>query len=94
VIAEGRESGTVGLYNGDGSVRESVVESLAMGGAVIFEAPRKDQQAWFIRSVGTNVSLGNVAIDDVLSLEALRLGLRADTAALTVPGLADTAPAP
>jgi len=97
VIAEGRESGTVGLYNSDGSVRESVVESLAVGGlagSVIFEAPRKDQQAWFIRSAGTNVSLGNVAIDDVLSLEALRLGLRADTAALTVPSLADTAPAP
>jgi phosphosulfolactate synthase len=92
VIAEGRESGTVGIYSGDGSVRVSLVEAL-LEYPVIFEAPRKDQQAWFIRTIGSNASLGNVAIDDVLSLEALRLGLRADTAILTVPGLADTASA-
>jgi len=93
VIAEGRESGTVGIYSGDGSVRESLVQALVEF-PVIFEAPRKDQQAWFIRALGSNVSLGNVAIDDVLSVEALRLGLRADTATLTVPGLAKTASAP
>jgi len=92
VIAEGRESGTVGIYSDDGSVRESLVDAL-LEFPVIFEAPRKDQQAWFIRAMGCNVSLGNVAIDDVLSLEALRLGLRADTATLTVPGLSDTASA-
>jgi len=84
-IAEGRESGTVGLYDPDGSVRESMVQALAEASPerpVIFEAPRKEQQAWFIRSLGSNVSLGNVPIEDILSLEAMRLGLRADTAGL------------
>jgi phosphosulfolactate synthase len=81
VVAEGRENGTVGLYRRDGVVRERVVEAIlsAVGDAVIFEAPRKDQQAWFIRHLGSNVNLGNVAPAEVLGLEALRLGLRVDT---------------
>lgn len=82
VIAEGRESGTVGLYAADGSVREDVVEALAGAvGAdrVVFEAPRKSQQAWFVRRFGADVNLGNVALDEVIGVEALRLGLRADT---------------
>jgi phosphosulfolactate synthase len=81
VIAEGRESGTVGLYRPDGGVREQVVEAIlsSVGDAVIFEAPRKDQQAWFIGHLGCNVSLGNVVPSEVLGVEALRLGLRADT---------------
>lgn len=94
-IAEGRESGTVGLYDRDGSVRASIVQALAEAAPerpVIFEAPRKDQQAWFIRSLGTNVSLGNVPIEDILSLEAMRLGLRADTAGLAERDRAPTAP--
>jgi len=81
-LAEGRESGTVGLYSPEGRVREDVVAAViaAVGlRPVIFEAPRKDQQAWFIRRLGPDVSLGNVAPDDILGLEALRLGLRADT---------------
>jgi len=53
---------------------------------VIFEAPQKDQQAWFIRRFGADVNLANIALDKVLALEALRLGLRADTARL--PGAA------
>jgi phosphosulfolactate synthase len=84
VLAEGRESGTVGLYESDGSVRAPVVDAVvdAVGlGSVVFEAPRKDQQAWFIRTFGTDVNLGNVAPDEAAGLEALRLGLRADTAA-------------
>jgi phosphosulfolactate synthase len=85
VIAEGRESGTVGLYHADGSVREELVELLAGRlplDRVIFEAPRKAQQAWFVRHLGPDVNLGNVPVDEVLALETLRLGLRADTAAI------------
>jgi len=82
-IAEGRESGTVGLFDADGRVREQLVELIAARlplERVIFEAPRKSQQAWFVRQFGPQVSLGNVALDDILPLETLRLGLRADTA--------------
>ena len=83
VIAEGRESGTVGLYHDDGSVRTELVEAIAARlplDRVIFEAPRKAQQVAFIRRFGAGVNLGNVAPDEVLPLETLRLGLRADTA--------------
>jgi phosphosulfolactate synthase len=86
VIAEGRESGTVGIYRSDGSVREDVVvAALAGGGAdrVLFEAPRKDQQAWLVRRLGPDVNLANIAAGEVLALETLRLGLRADTCDLT-----------
>ena len=86
VLAEGRESGTVGLYHPDGRVREDVAEAIVeqVGSArVIFETPRKDQQAWFITRFGGEVDLGNVPPNDVFGLEALRLGLRADTIALS-----------
>jgi phosphosulfolactate synthase len=89
VIAEGRESGTVGIYGPDGTVRDSVVDALVAAVGVeriVFEAPRKDQQAWFIRNLGPDVNLANVAPRDALGLEALRLGLRADTAAPTGHG--------
>ena len=82
VLAEGRESGTIGLYTPEGAVREDVVTAVtaAVGRhRIIFEAPRKDQQAWFIRQFGPDVNLGNVLPADVMGLEALRLGLRADT---------------
>jgi phosphosulfolactate synthase len=82
VITEGRESGTVGLYRADGSVREDIVAASLGGGSldtVLFEAPRKDQQAWFIREFGPEVNLANIAPDDGLALETLRRGLRADT---------------
>lgn len=85
VVLEGRESGTVGLYHQDGRVREDLAERVtaAVGlQRVVFEAPRKDQQAWFIRRFGPGCNLGNVAPNDVLGLETLRLGLRADTLAL------------
>jgi len=83
VIAEGRESGTVGLFRRDGSVREELVEAIANHvplDRVIFEAPLKAQQAWFIRCLVPGVNLGNVPPEEMLPLETLRLGLRADTA--------------
>jgi phosphosulfolactate synthase len=82
LVAEGRESGTVGLFEPDGEVRVELVEAIAAAvpvERVIFEAPRKSQQAVLISLVGPNVSLGNIAPDEVLSLETLRRGLRADT---------------
>lgn len=82
VLTEGRESGTVGLYTPEGEVREDVVEAVtAVVGPtrLIFEAPRRSQQAWLIRRFGPDVNLGNVRLDEALGVEALRLGLRADT---------------
>jgi phosphosulfolactate synthase len=82
VLTEGRESGTVGLFHEDGSVRSVLVEALVESVGLprlVFEAPRRDQQAWFINRFGPEVNLANVALDEALGLEALRLGLRADT---------------
>jgi phosphosulfolactate synthase len=82
VVTEGRESGTVGLYRSDGTVREDILAA-AVGAAgverLLFEAPRKDQQAWLIRAFGAEVNLANIAPDEALALETLRRGLRADT---------------
>jgi phosphosulfolactate synthase len=86
VITEGRESGTVGIYRGDGSIREEIVTAAVRGGGVdkiLFEAPRKDQQAWLIRTFGHDVNLANIPVEEVVALETLRLGLRADTCDLT-----------
>ncbi|MEN3041467.1 MAG: phosphosulfolactate synthase [Bacteroidia bacterium] len=82
VIAEARESGTVGMYRASGELREGLVEEIVHAIPVerlIFEAPQRSQQAWFIRRFGTNVNLGNVAPDEILSVETMRLGLRGDT---------------
>jgi phosphosulfolactate synthase len=82
VITEGRESGTVGLYEPDGSVRASVADAVvSVGGAerVLFEAPHRAQQAWLVRRYGANVNIGNVRPGEALSVEALRMGLRSDT---------------
>ena len=86
VIAEGRESGTVGLYRPDGSPRAELIAAITERlpfGRVIFEAPVKAQQTWLIRRFGADVGLGNVDPEEILALETLRLGLRADTADLT-----------
>jgi phosphosulfolactate synthase len=83
VIAEARESGTAGIYRADGEVRMGLIDEIAHAVPVqrlLFEAPRKEQQVWFLRRFGTDVNLGNIAPRDVLSLETLRLGLRGDTA--------------
>jgi len=82
VIAEARESGTAGIYRADGEVRSGLIDEIAHAvdfHRLVFEAPRKEQQVWFLRFFGPEVNLGNIAPDDVLSLETLRLGLRSDT---------------
>jgi phosphosulfolactate synthase len=82
VIAEARESGTAGIFRPDGEVRMGLIDEIAHAiepGRVLFEAPQKDQQVWFVRRFGPNVNLGNIAPSDVLSLETIRLGLRSDT---------------
>jgi phosphosulfolactate synthase len=87
VVAEGRESGTVGLYDADHVVRDDLVKAILTWipqDRVIFEAPVKSQQAWFIRQLGPDVNVGNVAPASVLPLETLRLGLRADTISVDV----------
>jgi phosphosulfolactate synthase len=82
VIAEARESGTVGIYRHDGEVRMGLIDEIVHAvpaERMLFEAPRKDQQVWFVRRFGADVNLGNIAPDEVLSLETIRLGLRSDT---------------
>ena len=83
VIAEARESGTAGIYRADGEVRMGLIDEIVHAvpaERLLFEAPQKEQQVWFLRRFGGEVNLGNIAPRDVLSLETLRLGLRADTA--------------
>ncbi len=90
VLAEGRASGTVGIYRPDGTVREDVVTALASVASpdcVVFEAPREAQQAWFVRRFGPDVNLANVHPAEALGLETLRLSLRADTFGTPTPGL-------
>jgi phosphosulfolactate synthase len=82
VIAEARESGTAGIFRPDGEVRMGLIDEIVHAidpGSLIFEAPRKEQQVWFLKRFGLEVNLGNIAPADVLSLETLRLGLRSDT---------------
>jgi phosphosulfolactate synthase len=82
VITESRETGSAGIYRADGEVRMGLIDEIAHRVDVdemLFEAPRKEQQVWFIKRFGREVNLGNIAPGDVLSLETLRLGLRADT---------------
>ena len=82
VIAEARESGTIGIYNSDGSANRGLIDHIMEQISVenvIWEAPNKAQQTMFIQMVGTNVNLGNIAPHEVVSLEALRLGMRGDT---------------
>jgi phosphosulfolactate synthase len=82
VVAEARESGTAGIFRPDGEVRMGLIDEIAHAvdpDRMVFEAPRKVQQVWFLRRFGREVNLGNIAPEDVLSLETLRLGLRSDT---------------
>jgi phosphosulfolactate synthase len=82
VIAEARESGTAGIYRHDGEVRSGLIDEICHAidpTRLLFEAPQKDQQVYFLRRLGPDANLGNIAPDDVLSLETLRLGLRSDT---------------
>jgi len=82
VIAEARESGTTGIYNEDGSINNEIISAISEHVKlenVIWEAPLKSQQAWFIKHFGANVNLGNIAPNEIIPLESLRLGLRGDT---------------
>lgn len=82
VITEARESGTAGIFRGDGEVRMGLIDEIVHAidpNRLLFEAPQKAQQVWFIRKFGPNVNLGNIPPDEVIPLETLRLGLRADT---------------
>jgi len=82
VICEARESGTVGVFRPNGEVRSGLIEEITdqiSKDNLIFEAPQKDQQIWFIKKFGSNVNLGNIKPDEVISVETLRLGLRGDT---------------
>src|SRR5688572_13024205 len=82
VIAEARESGTVGIYRSSGHAHTALVNKITNSVKrenIIWEAPQKSQQVWWIKLLGANVNLGNIAPNEVISLETLRLGLRGDT---------------
>jgi phosphosulfolactate synthase len=82
VITEARESGTAGIFDSDGGMRTELIGRIAdaVGPAnIVFEAPAKSAQAWFIKQFGPSVNLGNIPPEEVIPLETLRLGLRADT---------------
>jgi phosphosulfolactate synthase len=82
VIAEAREAGNVGIYRGSGEVREGLVQEILTqipGERIIWEAPQKAQQLYFIELLGCNANLGNIAPTEVIPLEAMRIGLRGDT---------------
>ncbi|MBL0271421.1 MAG: phosphosulfolactate synthase [Chitinophagaceae bacterium] len=82
VIAEAREAGNVGIYRGSGEVREGLVQEILTqipAEKIIWEAPQKAQQLYFIELIGCNVNLGNIAPSEVIPLEAMRIGLRGDT---------------
>jgi len=82
VIAEAREAGNVGIYRGSGEVREGLVQEILTqipAEKILWEAPQKGQQLYFIELIGANVNLGNIAPTEVIPLETMRLGLRGDT---------------
>ena len=82
VIAEARESGNIGIYHEDGSANSSLIENIrehVSDDKIIWEAPLKNQQVWFIKLLGANVNLGNISNNEIIALESLRNGLRGDT---------------
>jgi phosphosulfolactate synthase len=82
VITEGREGGTAGIYRRDGEMRTGLIDEIVHEidvGYIVFEAPTKSSQAWFVCNFGPEVNLGNIPPEEVIPLETLRLGLRADT---------------
>jgi phosphosulfolactate synthase len=82
VITEGREGGTAGIFRSDGDMRTGLIDEIAHEisvDEVLFEAPTKSSQAWFVKHFGPNVNLGNIPPEEVIAVETLRLGLRADT---------------
>jgi phosphosulfolactate synthase len=83
VITEARESGRSGICSGDGNIKCDLIQTISNSGIssnnLIFEAPNKSLQIYFIKQFGANVNLANISFDDVIGLETLRLGLRSDT---------------
>ena len=82
VIAEARESGNVGIYRANGTAHTLLINKILAKvpkDSILWEAPIKAQQVWFLKLLGSNVNLGNISYDDVIPLETLRLGLRGDT---------------
>lgn len=82
VIAEARESGNVGIYRPNGNAHTLLINKILAKvnkDDILWEAPQKSQQVWFLKLLGANVNLGNISYDDVIPLETLRLGLRGDT---------------
>ena len=82
VIAEAREAGNVGIYRGSGEVREGLVQEILTkipAEKILWEAPQKVQQLYFLQLIGCNVNLGNIAPSEIIALEAMRIGLRGDT---------------
>jgi phosphosulfolactate synthase len=82
VITEAREGGTAGIFDSSGGMRTELIEEIAnvVGPAnIVFEAPSKSAQSWFVKKFGPSVNLGNIPPEEVIPLETLRLGLRGDT---------------
>ena len=82
IVAEARETGTVGLYRDSGEVREGLVQEILTRippEKILWEAPQKDQQLFFLKLIGANANLGNINPSEIIALEAMRLGLRGDT---------------
>ena len=82
VIAEGREAGTSGVFRPTGEMRTGLIDEIVHEIPVhdiVFEAPTQESQAWFVRHLGPDVNLANIPPEEVIPLETLRLGLRADT---------------
>ena len=97
VIAEGRESGTAGIYRPTGELRTVVVDEIEHSISfhdLIWEAPTKESQAWFVKHFGPEVNLGNIPPDEVIALETLRLGLRGDTLKEVLLGRSAVEPTP
>jgi phosphosulfolactate synthase len=85
VIAEAREAGNVGIYRGSGEVREGLVQEILTqipAEKILWEAPQKAQQLYFLELIGCNVNLGNIAPSEMIALETMRIGLRGDTFSL------------
>ena len=82
VIAEAREGGNVGMFDSSGDIKNELIIKITSNispTSILWEAPQKKQQLWFINNFGANVNLGNISPNDIISLECLRLGLRGDT---------------
>jgi phosphosulfolactate synthase len=94
VITEAREGGTAGIFDSSGGMRTDLIEQIAdvVGPAnIVFEAPTKAAQSWFVKKFGPSVNLGNIPPEEVIPLETLRLGLRGDTLKEVLLGDADVA---